>query len=84
MPGSRVRVPLSPPFKTAYLRSTPARAATVTVFEELNPSIDGVTSRLRLGNAALVQAGANPAPVTASHGPGIEPCRYRGDVMLDA
>src|ERR1022692_2520818 len=32
----------------------------------------------------VVQAGANPAPVVASHGPGIEPCRYRGDAMLDA
>jgi hypothetical protein len=32
----------------------------------------------------VVQAGADPAPVTASHGPGIEPCRYRGNAMLDA
>lgn len=44
----------------------------------------GVTSRLQLGNAAFVQAGAIPAPLTPSHGPSIEPCRHRGDAMLEA
>jgi len=29
-------------------------------------------------------AGESPAPVTASHGPGIEPCRYCGNAILDA
>jgi hypothetical protein len=29
-------------------------------------------------------AGVTPAWVTASHGPGIEPCKYRGDAMLDS
>jgi len=29
-------------------------------------------------------AGANPAQVTASHGPGIEPCRQSGNGLLDA
>jgi hypothetical protein len=32
----------------------------------------------------VIQAGENPAPVAASHGPGIEPCRHRGNGMLDA
>jgi hypothetical protein len=29
-------------------------------------------------------AGANPAQVTVSHGPGIEPCRQSGNGVLDA
>ena len=29
-------------------------------------------------------AGANPAQVTASHGPGIEPCRHSGNGVFDA
>ena len=29
-------------------------------------------------------AGANPAQVTTSHGPGIEPCRQSGNGVLDA
>ena len=31
-----------------------------------------------------ILAGVNPAPVIASHGPGIEPCRYDGDMVFDA
>jgi hypothetical protein len=30
------------------------------------------------------QAGVTPAPVAASHGLGIEPCRHRGNGVLDA
>ena len=32
----------------------------------------------------LIQAGGNPAQVTASNRPGIQPCRYAGNSMLDA
>jgi hypothetical protein len=31
-----------------------------------------------------ILAGVNPAPVAASHGPGIEPCRGDGDIAFDA
>jgi len=29
-------------------------------------------------------AGENPAQVTASHGPGIQPCSQRGNRLIDA
>ena len=42
-------------------------------------------SGLGCGWAMLqILAGVNPAPVTASHGPGIEPCRCDGDTVFDA
>ena len=42
-------------------------------------------SSLGCGWAMLqILAGENPAPVTASHGPGIEPCRCDGDIVFDA
>ena len=42
-------------------------------------------SSLGCGWAMLqILAGENPAPVTASHGPGIEPCRCGGNTVFDA
>ena len=42
-------------------------------------------SGLGCGWAMLqILAGVNPAPVAASHGPDIEPCRYDGDIVFDA
>ncbi|HEY8038046.1 MAG TPA: hypothetical protein VIF37_20930 [Methylobacter sp.] len=42
-------------------------------------------SGLGCGWAMLhILVGGNPAPVTASHGPGIEPCRRIGNSALDA
>ena len=50
-----------------------------------NTGSSNTGSSLGCGWARLqILAGENPAPVTASHGPGIEPCRCGGNTVFDA
>lgn len=52
-------------------------------FHKLNTASSdlGVSSGLAMPH---ILAGGNPARVTASHGPGIEPCSQSGDGLVDA
>ncbi len=48
-------------------------------------SVRTIGTGLGCGWAMLqILAGVNPAPVAASHGPDIEPCRWGGDIAFDA
>ena len=60
----------------------------------LHRPLDGVVLDQRIVGAQVdlgcgmamshVPAGESPAQITASHGSGIEPCRFTGDGELDA
>jgi hypothetical protein len=86
-----------PPVAGGEINVKPHYGASITVFSlnKIAGVVISITERhvfvsvrsdlkVATWQCRVVQAGANPAPVTASHGPGIEPCRYRGDAMLDA
>ena len=84
---------VSRPFVVTPTRTSVAprrHSRLLTSFGTFSPGITKAMT-LNLGSAqgcglAMPRslAGANPAPVTASHGPGIEPCRHHGNEVLDA